>query len=93
LAPYVDARDVLMHIAAFDNVIPRKCGDRGMSFEVLSEMTADIRTVEAQLASPKAKTAIIRECFASLLQTAKSARQTEWERVLEDLLGKDGRGH
>ena len=28
LAPYVDARDVLMHIAAFDNVIPRKCGDR-----------------------------------------------------------------
>ena len=28
LAPYVDARDVRMYIAAFDNVIPRKCGDR-----------------------------------------------------------------
>jgi len=28
LAEYVDARDVLMYIAAFDNVIPRKCGDK-----------------------------------------------------------------
>jgi hypothetical protein len=67
-------------------------GGRGLSFEVLSEMTADIRTVEAQLTSPKAKTAIVRECVASLLQTAQSARQTEWQRILEDLLGKDRRG-
>ena len=28
LAPYVDAQNVLMFIAAFDNVVPRKCGDR-----------------------------------------------------------------
>jgi dienelactone hydrolase len=28
LAPYVDAGNVLMYIAAFDNVVPRKCGDR-----------------------------------------------------------------
>ncbi|MHC4681873.1 MAG: alpha/beta hydrolase, partial [Planctomycetota bacterium] len=28
LAEYVDARDVLMYIAAFDNVIPNQCGDR-----------------------------------------------------------------
>ena len=28
LAQYVDARDVLMYIAAFDRVIPRECGDR-----------------------------------------------------------------
>ncbi len=27
LAEYVDARNVLMYIAAFDRVIPRKCGD------------------------------------------------------------------
>ncbi len=28
LAPYVDAENVLMYIAAFDNVVPRECGDR-----------------------------------------------------------------
>jgi dienelactone hydrolase len=28
LAEYMDARDVLMVIASFDNVIPRQCGDR-----------------------------------------------------------------
>jgi hypothetical protein len=28
LAGYVDARNVLMFIAAFDRVVPRKCGDR-----------------------------------------------------------------
>jgi hypothetical protein len=28
LAPYVDAGNVLMYIAAFDSVIPRECGDR-----------------------------------------------------------------
>ena len=28
LAPYVDAGNVLMYIAAFDRVIPRECGDR-----------------------------------------------------------------
>jgi len=28
LAQYTDARDVLMYIAMFDRVIPRKCGDR-----------------------------------------------------------------
>jgi dienelactone hydrolase len=28
LAPHVDAGNVLMYIAAFDNVVPRKCGDR-----------------------------------------------------------------
>jgi len=28
LAEYIDARNVLMYIAAFDRVVPRKCGDR-----------------------------------------------------------------
>ena len=28
LAEYIDARNVLMYIAAFDRVVPRKCGDK-----------------------------------------------------------------
>jgi hypothetical protein len=62
-------------------------GQTGLAFEALSEMTADIRTIEAQMASPKPKTMIIRECFASLLGTAKANQQAEWGRTMEDLLG------
>ena len=62
-------------------------GQSGLAFETLAEMIADIRTVEAQMASPKPKTPIVRECFASLLNTARENRQEEWRRIVEDLLG------
>lgn len=62
-------------------------GESGLAFEALSEMIADIRTIEAQMASPKPKTMIIRECFTSLLDTAKSHQKTEWKGTLEDLMG------
>jgi hypothetical protein len=61
-------------------------GERGLPFETLSEMIADIRSIEAQLASPKAKTPIIRACFNSLRDAARESRQAEWQRILEDLL-------
>jgi len=62
-------------------------GQSGLAFEALSEMVADIRTIEAQLASPKPKTAIVRECFTSLLNSARENRQEAWRRVVEELLG------
>ena len=62
-------------------------GQSGLAFEALSEMTADIRTIEAQMASPKPKTMVVRECFASLLNTAMANQQTEWQRIVEALLG------
>lgn len=62
-------------------------GQSGMAFEALSEMIADIRTIEAQLASPKPKTPIVRECFASLLNSARENRQEERQRIVEELLG------
>jgi hypothetical protein len=61
-------------------------GERGLPFETLSEMIADIRSIEAQLASPKAKTEIIRACFTSLRDAARDARQAEWQQILEKLL-------
>ena len=62
-------------------------GQSGLAFEALSELIADIRTIEAQMASPKPKTMIVRECFASLLNTARENQQKEWQRTVEDLLG------
>jgi len=62
-------------------------GNRGLGFETLSEMMADIRSIEAQLASPRAKTDIVRACFASLRDAAGKSRQKDWLQVMENLLG------
>ena len=59
----------------------------GLDFEALAEMMADIRTSEAQLASPQPKTAIVRECFTSLRDTAEEHRQEKWRRLLSDFIG------
>lgn len=61
-------------------------GQSGLPFDMLSEVVADIRTIEAQLASPKPKTLIIRECFASLEHAAREGRQEAWRKVIEELL-------
>jgi len=61
-------------------------GGRDLPFETLSEMLADIRSIDAQLASPKAKTPVIRACFASLRDAAGHSGQTDWQRMLKALL-------
>jgi hypothetical protein len=58
----------------------------GLAYEGLAEMMADIRTIEAQIASPRAKTAIVRECLASMMAVAAQHRQEDWQRQLETLL-------
>lgn len=59
----------------------------GLIFAALAEMMADIHTIEAQLTSPQPKTAILRACFTSMLNTAGNNRQQEWQRLLEAFLG------
>ena len=49
----------------------------GFGFDVLSELLADIRTIDAQLASPRPKTAILRACFKSILGVLASAGHTD----------------
>ncbi|MCG6894984.1 MAG: hypothetical protein LJE65_15370 [Desulfobacteraceae bacterium] len=43
-----------------------EAGEKSWDFEVLSEVMADLRALDAQLLSPRPKTAIVRECFRSL---------------------------
>lgn len=45
----------------------------GLGFEELAELVADLRTIDAQLASPRPKTAILRSCFKSILGLLSSA--------------------
>jgi hypothetical protein len=49
----------------------------GLGFEALAELVADLRTLDAQLASPRPKTAILRACFKSILGLLASAGITE----------------
>ena len=62
-------------------------GQSGLDFEALAEIMADIRTVESQLASPRPKTAIVRECLVSLRDTAAESRQEEWRGLLDACIG------
>jgi hypothetical protein len=46
--------------------IKTEAGDQQWPFEAFAELTADLRTIEAQLASPRPKTAILRECLGAV---------------------------
>ena len=47
--------------------IKNQMGSFGLDFDALGETMADLKTMEAQLDSPKPKTAIIRACLRSIL--------------------------
>lgn len=65
LAPVVEpaARDAVEVLVAR---IKTDAGDQQWPFEAFSELTADLRTIEAQLASPRPKTPILRECLRAV---------------------------
>jgi hypothetical protein len=54
------ARDAVEAVVAR---IKAETGDQRWDFDRLAELMADLRTIEAQLASPRPKTAIVRECL------------------------------
>jgi hypothetical protein len=51
-------------------------GSLGLDFEVLSETMADLKTIDAQLESPRPKTAIVRECLVSLSDNFSQSNAT-----------------
>ncbi len=54
---------------AIEGIVARikaETGQQRWTFDALAELMADLRTVEAQLSSPRPKTAIFRECLRSL---------------------------
>ncbi len=67
-------------------------GELGLSFDALSELAADLRTVDAQLASPRPKTAIIRECFRSIREILAEADAAGPEARVRTLIGESTGG-
>ncbi len=54
-----------------------RIGKLGMAFDDLTELLADIQSLEAQLRSSRPKTAIVRECFRSMLPVLARSSETE----------------
>ncbi len=64
-----DSRQAIEQITAD---VKNRAGSFGLDFDRLSEVMADLKTIDAQLDSPQPKTAIVRECFRSLKSTLES---------------------
>jgi hypothetical protein len=54
-----------------------RIGKLGMAFDDLTELIADIQSLEAQMQSSRPKTAIVRECFRSMRPTLAIGKETE----------------
>ena len=48
-----------------------QAGSLGLEFEKLGELMADLKTVDAQLGSPRPKTTIVKECLRSIKDTVE----------------------
>ena len=63
-----------------------RIGGMGLGYEQLSELTADLKTIDAQLGSPKPKTAVLRACFESIGDAMPEAGPPELRSRILDLL-------
>jgi hypothetical protein len=59
-----------------------------LEYEQLSEVMADLKTIDAQLQSPRPKTAAIRACLQSLYEVLQPVSDAEVLRPVAELLGR-----
>ncbi len=52
--------------------LKNQTGSLGLDFDTLTELMADLKTIDAQLGSSRPKTTIIRECLRSVLAACKN---------------------
>lgn len=74
-------------VAALLSDLKGAAPDLNLPFDPLAEWVADLRTLEAQLQSPRPKTAVIRAGFASLAATVGRAGKTALRERIVQLIG------
>ena len=67
--------------------IKDQTGTLGLDFDTLTELMADLKTIDAQLGSSRPKTAIIRECLYSISGVLKSTANDKLLGKVNGLLG------
>jgi hypothetical protein len=65
-----------------------QAGNLGLDFDGLSELMADLKTVDAQLGSSRPKSAIIRECLRSLKEALEGSVENGILLKIKRLLGE-----
>ncbi len=65
-----------------------QAGNLGLDFNGLSELMADLKTIDAQLGSSRPKTGIIRECLRSIKEVLKDLTDSKSLVQVRALLGK-----
>ena len=76
---------------AVDQVVSElknQTGSLGLDFDTLSELMADLKTIQAQLDSSRPKTAIIRECLRSVLGVVEKAQSRQMVDRLRKLVAE-----
>jgi hypothetical protein len=85
--PLLDA-DRQQVVATIIADLKQQAGKMGLEFDALSEMVADLKTIEAQLNSPRPKTAVIRPCFESIRDLLQGTADTRLAGTVTDLLAR-----
>ncbi len=85
--PIMDANGckAVEHVA---DALKNQTGNLGLDFDGLSEMMADLKTIDAQLGSSRPKTAIIRECLRSIKALLEAQPESENLLKVNGLLGE-----
>ena len=69
-------------------LLKSQAGQRGWAFDLLSEMVADLKTLDAQLQSPRPKTDIVRACLQSIAALLSRTDARDLRDPVTTLLGK-----
>ncbi len=67
--------------------LKNQAGSLGLDFDTLTELTADLKTIDAQLGSSRPKTAIITACLHSVLAVIKNTGDLETSERIRTLVG------
>ena len=70
------------------DALKAQTGNLGLDFDGLSELMADLKTIDAQLGSSQPKTAILRECLRSIKEILEAQRDHESLLKVKELLGE-----
>ena len=70
------------------DALKAQTGNLGLDFDGLSELMADLKTIDAQLGSSQPKTAILRECLRSIKEVLEAQTDRESLLKVKELLGE-----
>jgi hypothetical protein len=86
--------DAVMNEAAsrsvenISNLLKAQVGQLGLDYDGLTELTADLKSMDAQLASSRPKTAVVRECLRSIRNNLQRMGENQHLSSIRRLLGE-----